>query len=234
MPPHRHDVSNISLVLSGTIGEDSRHGTIAAGPACVVFKPAGSEHGNRVGSAGAVVFALRLDPRWRNAASLIGTYLWCSQDWIARVMLRLYAFARATADTPLATVEQSITAWLGALTEQTYPTPIDSVPSWMTGLQHRLHLQTDQTTRIGDLASTFGMHPVYVARVFRRCLGSSPTAYARRVRIAQAAHRLATTKTPLAVIAAELGFADQAHFSRCFREHVGLAPGGYRRLSRPV
>jgi AraC-like DNA-binding protein len=35
---------------------------------------------------------------------------------------------------------------------------------------------------------------------------------------------------PLVDVAAEAGFADQAHFTRAFRSRFGLTPGRYRAL----
>ena len=46
--------------------------------------------------------------------------------------------------------------------------------------------------------------------------------------LAWAAAELACTDTPLAVIATNAGFADQSHFTRLFRHHLGITPARYR------
>ena len=72
------------------------------------------------------------------------------------------------------------------------------------------------------------MHPAHLARVFRAHHGVSVGEYARRLRLAWAAGELARTDTPLAVIASQAGFADQSHFTRLFRQHLGITPARYR------
>jgi transcriptional regulator GlxA family with amidase domain len=57
------------------------------------------------------------------------------------------------------------------------------------------------------------------------------TEYARRLRVRAAADRVASTGLPLARIACETGFADQAHFTREVRRETGLTPAGLRRAA---
>jgi AraC family transcriptional regulator len=80
-----------------------------------------------------------------------------------------------------------------------------------------------------DLARAAGVHPVHLARVFRRYLGCAPGDYLRRRRVERAAALLRATARPLADIALGCGFADQSHFARAFKRHTGVAPGAYRR-----
>ena len=49
----------------------------------------------------------------------------------------------------------------------------------------------------------------------------------RRVETAQ--WMLVNTDTPLALIAVECGFADQAHFTSVFTRLAGVSPGAFRR-----
>jgi AraC-like DNA-binding protein len=85
--------------------------------------------------------------------------------------------------------------------------------------------------RSTDLAAELNVHPVYLARVFRRRFGVSMHRYVRRLRVRRAAEMLADDGQSVAAIAIELGFADQAHFCRSFREELNTTPSAYRRLA---
>ena len=50
-----------------------------------------------------------------------------------------------------------------------------------------------------------------------------------RMRIEMAQQLLVNTDMPLMDISIQLGFASQYHFSRSFKEQVGLSPSEYRR-----
>jgi AraC family transcriptional regulator len=82
------------------------------------------------------------------------------------------------------------------------------------------------------LAVGVGVHPVTLARAFRRAFGCTIGEYLRRLRIERAAEQLATGTQPLAEIALAAGFADQSHFSNVFRRRVGMSPSAYRREVR--
>ena len=77
-----------------------------------------------------------------------------------------------------------------------------------------------------------GVHPVTLARGFRKAYGCSVGAYLRWLRVARAARRLAETEAPLAEVALAAGFADQSHFSNVFRRETGLSPSQFRRAVR--
>ncbi|WP_020661921.1 helix-turn-helix transcriptional regulator [Amycolatopsis benzoatilytica] len=84
-----------------------------------------------------------------------------------------------------------------------------------------------------SLAALLDVSPYRLSRVFRRELGVSLTRYRNRVRVSRAMDRLASGEPSLAVLAADLGFADQAHLCRTVREHLGHTPTALRGLLRP-
>jgi len=49
------------------------------------------------------------------------------------------------------------------------------------------------------------------------------------VRFAMARRRMAGSDTPLKAVAADLGFSEQASFTRAFRRWIGVTPREYRR-----
>lgn len=79
--------------------------------------------------------------------------------------------------------------------------------------------------RVEDLAAAHHCSVRHVQRVFRHHVGASPKWMIGRVRLQDAAAALEQGRTTIARVAADLGYADQAHFSRDFRRHVGYPPG---------
>lgn len=80
------------------------------------------------------------------------------------------------------------------------------------------------------LAELLGVSPYRLSRAFTRELGVSLTRYRNRVRVSRALDRLEAGEPSLSVLAADLGFADQAHLSRTMREHLGYTPTALRKL----
>jgi AraC-like DNA-binding protein len=83
-------------------------------------------------------------------------------------------------------------------------------------------------TRVDDLASRLGVGVRYLQRLFVEYVGVGPKWCIRRYRIAEATSRLAAGgAVDWAGLAAELGYADQAHFSRDFTAILGEPPTRY-------
>jgi AraC family transcriptional regulator len=84
------------------------------------------------------------------------------------------------------------------------------------------------SVQVKDIASQVGVHPVHLARAFRAHFGLSPVEYIRQLRINLAESLLADSQVSLGEIAQQTGFSDQSHFTRTFRNEVGLTPARYR------
>jgi AraC family transcriptional regulator len=107
-------------------------------------------------------------------------------------------------------------------------------PRWLRRVAEELDDTAVSPPPVTDLAGREGLHPVSLARLFRRHFGTSITERIRRRRVERAAGLLAADSAGLAEIALNTGFADQSHLSRVFRRETGLTPGAYRRLARPA
>src|SRR5690606_26029071 len=80
------------------------------------------------------------------------------------------------------------------------------------------------------LARSLGVSPYRLSRVFGRLVGVSVTRYRNQVRVRRALDRIEQGEPDLGRLAADLGFADQAHLTRTVRSHVGCTPSQVRRL----
>ncbi|WP_211264203.1 helix-turn-helix domain-containing protein [Streptosporangium amethystogenes] len=90
--------------------------------------------------------------------------------------------------------------------------------------------RTPEAAGLCSLAGLLKVSPYRLSRVFSQEMGVSLTRYRNRVRVGQAMDRLTQGERGLADLAADLGFADQAHLTRTVREHLGHTPTVLRRL----
>jgi AraC-like DNA-binding protein len=89
------------------------------------------------------------------------------------------------------------------------------------------------TDRLGDrpsltqIAAEVGISREHLVRRFSAAYGMPPMRWALQRRVARA-RTLLRAGTPPADVAAALGFTDQAHLTRVFRDAMGTTPGRYR------
>ena len=83
--------------------------------------------------------------------------------------------------------------------------------------------------RNSDLARVTRLSVSYFSRTFRLTTGQSPHAYVVDQRVRRAKALMARSDDELSQVACACGFADQAHFSRIFRQRVGETPSSWRR-----
>ncbi len=82
---------------------------------------------------------------------------------------------------------------------------------------------------LDELSLKLGLSPAYFIRLFRGRMGITPIKYFTKLKIEAASALLSGTNQPLQVIAQDLGFYSEFHFSRVFKQYTGEAPSWYRR-----
>jgi len=87
-----------------------------------------------------------------------------------------------------------------------------------------------QITKVEQIAQEYDTGMRRLQRLFDEYVGVSPKWVIQRYRLHEAAERIAAAREPLWTdIALDLGYADQAHFIRDFKQLVGLSPAEYFR-----
>jgi AraC-like DNA-binding protein len=89
-------------------------------------------------------------------------------------------------------------------------------------------ISADPTLGLPELAREAAVSPHHLSRLFRAETGETISRYRNRIRVRLALERLAEGEQPLARLAADLGFADQAHLTRVVRTEVGQTPSSLR------
>lgn len=91
-------------------------------------------------------------------------------------------------------------------------------------------ISTDrEITRVDQVADRLDLTIRHVQRLAQRYVGLPPLTMIRRYRLQEAAQRLRDEPDlTITRVAADLGYADQAHLAHDFRHVLGLAPNAYR------
>lgn len=97
-------------------------------------------------------------------------------------------------------------------------------------------IEADRSIRnVADLAVRCASTPRTLQRMFRTFAGVSPLWMIRRYRLIEAADAARRGEPPSwSALAAELGYADQAHLSRDFKAAVGVTPSRYAATVVPL
>ncbi|WP_116086531.1 helix-turn-helix transcriptional regulator [Tropicimonas sp. IMCC34011] len=82
---------------------------------------------------------------------------------------------------------------------------------------------------IAEMAATVNLSESWFSRVFKATTGVTPHQWQLTQRIERARTMLSETTLSVTDIADQLGFSDQAHLTRAFRQEVGETPAAWRR-----
>ena len=86
-----------------------------------------------------------------------------------------------------------------------------------------------QDFTVESLASEVGISAVHLRRIFLSNAGASPKKVINDIRFEQAKLLLSTSNLSISEIALNVGFCDQFHFSKSFKDAVGLSPTDYKK-----
>src|ERR1700742_12616 len=102
--------------------------------------------------------------------------------------------------------------------------------AWQVG-RVRAYIDSNlhRTIHIRDLSAVARRSPAHFSRKFKLAVGESPHAHVVRRRLEKACHLMMISAEPLSEIALSVGFSDQAHLCRLFRQAFGQSPASWRR-----
>lgn len=233
MGAHAHDEWRYCLAVRGAYTDSWRRGFRTRAPGHLSLHPADEMH-TSVFHEDVVCFHIELADTWRD--TLLGDagitpepheFLDGRVPHIARQLRQEAARRRATgSDTAALLVIEGLAYELVGWSARALRTEPAGAP-WVLRARDLLHDRLAESVSLAEIAAAVGVHPVHLARQFRRAFGCSVGEYLRRARV-DVACRALMTDAPLSRIALDAGFADQSHFSRVFKRETGLTPREYR------
>lgn len=204
-PRHQHCDAYATVLVSGAYEQCSYAGRMRIRAGSALIQPTLDYHADRMLSSGLTV--LRLP--WPREESYGGLYADCDVDWLVRLAERdvmeaaaaLQEFVAGRSATP-PLIEDPADLLVGALREP--------------------------RIAIADWARDAGRARETVSRGFGRLYGVAPSRFRAELRARAAWLRITGGSDPLAVIANDCGFADQAHMTRAIRQFTGAMPTAWR------
>ncbi len=109
-----------------------------------------------------------------------------------------------------------------------YPLNVEDIQTlYLVKEQMLQHLEIPPV--FSELATCAHMSPSKLKRLFRQIFGNSIFSYYQEFRMKEAARLLKEEKLSVSDVGYRLGFTNLSHFSKVFKEHIGMKPKQYSR-----
>lgn len=242
LPTHSHPLARICLTMEGTFRETIDGQVCECRPGTVLLRSPGAPHNDRIGPGTLRNILIEVEPR--RFEEIRGVFdggfaprlfqappaealparierEMCSNDSpvlisLESLLLRLVSGIsrdvewRRGLESQRATAASSLMREAVAMIERVFPASLG----------------------VSDIARELGVSVSWLAAEFRRRERCSVREYIRRRRVDLAKRLLGEMTLPIASVALEAGFCDQAHLNREFMAAVGTTPGLFRREIR--
>ncbi|MGH9949454.1 MAG: helix-turn-helix domain-containing protein [Pyrinomonadaceae bacterium] len=235
LPAHSHESAYFCFVLDGSFTERYENKSRLCSPSTLIFHPAGEKHSDYF-HTDARCFNIQMNPQWfdsmRQSSNLLNTPADFYDPPLSGLALRLYCEYLENDEFSRLAIEGLTLEILAESSRHRIRKAERYPPSWLRQAREVLDERFDESLALADLSEAVGVHPVHLARAFRRFYGSTIGEYVRRRRVEMACRQISDTDASLSEVGLAAGFFDQSHFARTFRRFTGLTPSEYRSAFR--
>jgi len=235
VPPHSHEEAHFCLLLQGLYEENCGKHIIVRKPSTLALMASGEIHSNRIHSTGIRFLSIEMTRPWLNRANgrlaFIRGLTQFDNGPLPWLAMRLYREFRSEDDVAPLAIEGLLLELLAGVTRQTFHSENGNA-KWLSRARDFVHDRFQESISLAEVAEFAGVHPVSLARAFRRMHHCTVGEYVRKLRIEFACQKLTASDESLVEIAFSAGFSEQSHLCRTFKRLTGLTPSEYRSNSR--
>jgi AraC family transcriptional regulator len=238
IPKHSHEQTYISIVLRGSYTEECGPTAWDCETGQTILHVAGECHSDHFHRNGGQVLNLELFPPFLTRL--------CECDGVGadsrtllrsayamQLGLRLHKEISSCDPWSALTIEGLTMELLAEVFRQRTARLKPQGRDWLDRTTEILHEKFQEPVKLSELAACVCVHPVHLARAFRKRYLCSVGDYLRKLRIEAACHALLNSDTPIAEIALRSGFSDQSHLCRTLKQYTGMSPRHFRRVRFP-
>jgi AraC family transcriptional regulator len=230
---HSHQNPRFVFILRGRFSEIYERKSRECFPFMTIFRPASEKHSEDYYGKGIVCLRIDISPVWLERLSQYNVKLAGSEDFYSDELIALIKKLNAELDNYDAFSALAIEAIMLETVISISRRDKKSFskyknPQWLLNAKDYIHAEFTAHLTVSEIAAATNIHPVHLARTFRRSYGYTIAEYVRRLRVDFACSALASSNESLAEIAVNAGFSDQSRFSKTFKRLTNLTPAEYR------
>lgn len=156
------------------------------------------------------------------------------QNQILQILCEIFDIQKNHLHSELRTLQNLIQIWdvlLKHLDNAIHSSGVSKLNHKQAKLQTMIQYIHDHYTEgitLDMIASSASLSKSGALNIFQSGICTSPVAYLIQYRLSQAAKQLYTTQKPVAIIAAEAGFANAGYFCRKFKQYYHMSATEYR------
>ena len=171
-PPHHDKRSRISVILKGQLRETVGNNEENADVMSVVIKPNSIRHKNEFGPLGASMLSITWEedtpPDFIKELDILSKWKWLHGTKLAASTIEFLADLKYYKDNQYA--KASIIEFVASLTTSELENSFSDPPSWLKQIKEQLNDEYNTPILVQHIANEVGIHPVYLARIFKKTL----------------------------------------------------------------
>ena len=236
LPKHSHEAAYFCLVLQGTYVEAYDKQSRVCQPLTLIFHPAEEVHSDRFQDAGGRCFNVQVKQGWlarvREHSALFDSSTHFYGGLTTTLGMSLYReFCQIDEASPLA-IEGLALEIVASASRQSKNGSLGIRQRWLDQTRQIIQERFTEHLSLAEIAEWVGVHPVHLAREFRKRYQLTIGEYVRQLRVDFVCRELSRSSASLTEVALKAGFSHQGHLSRTFKRITGMTPAEYRRLER--